>query len=66
MMKPRLPSIDRGVAAFLWGFGLGLYVWLGMLAVGVSKATSVIFAVLTFCAVFLLVRIYGRQDAVER
>jgi hypothetical protein len=66
MIKPRMPSIDRGVSAFLWAFGLAIYVLLGMLAVGVSKATSVIFSLLTLCIVFLLVRTRGRQDVVER
>jgi hypothetical protein len=61
-----MPSIDRGVSAFLWGLGLGLYVFIGLLAVGVSHATSFIFALLTLCTVFLLVRLLGRQDVVGR
>ena len=39
-MHLRQPSIDRGVTSFLWAFGLGLYIWLGMLAVGVEGATA--------------------------
>jgi hypothetical protein len=66
MIPERMPSIDRGVAAFLWALGLGLYVWIGLLAVGITRATSVIFGLLTFCVVFLLVRLRGRQDVVER
>ena len=31
-MHLRMPSFDRGLTSFLWAFGLGLYVWLGMLA----------------------------------
>jgi len=57
----RPPSIDKGVSAFLWAFGLALYLWLGMLAVGVSKATSFILAVVLGGAIFLYVRLYGEQ-----
>ncbi len=39
-MHLRVPSIDRGITSFLWGLGLGLYLWLGMLAIGVSGATA--------------------------
>ena len=40
-MHLRQPSIDRGVTSFLWAFGLGLYLWLGMLAIGVEGATDI-------------------------
>ncbi len=60
-MHLRPPSVDKGVSAFLWAFGLALYLWLGMLAVGVSKATSFILAAVLGCAIFLYVRLYGEQ-----
>ncbi len=59
---PRPPSIDHGLASFLWGFGLGLFIWLGLLAVGISGATSFIFAALAGAAIFLYVRIYGEEE----
>jgi hypothetical protein len=43
-MHLRPPSIDHGVISFLWAFGLGLYIWLGMLAVGISRPTAFILA----------------------
>jgi hypothetical protein len=55
----RMPAWDRGVTSFLWGLGLGLYLWLGMLAVGVSGATAFILAALAGAAIFLFVRLYG-------
>ena len=61
-MHLRQPSFDRGVTSFLWAFGLGLYLWLGMLAVGVSGATAFIFSVLAAGAIFLLVRLYGGDE----
>jgi hypothetical protein len=52
----RPPSIDRGVTSFLWAFGLGLFIWLGLLAIGVDRGTSLIVALLSFGAIFLFVR----------
>lgn len=62
MIHLRQPSIDRGVTSFLWAFGLGLYLWLGMLALGVSGATAFIFSVLASGAIFLYVRLFGGDD----
>jgi hypothetical protein len=62
---PRPPSIDHGVVSFLWAAFLGLFIWLGLLAVGVSGATSFIFAVLAGFGIFLFVRLYG-EDEVRR
>ena len=64
-MHLRLPSFDRGLTSFLWALGLGLYLWLGMLAIGVSGATAFIFSLLAAGAIFLFVRLYG-DDEVRR
>lgn len=61
-MHLRQPSFDRGVTSFLWAVGLGLYLWLGMLAVGVDKATAFIFSLLAAGAIFLVVRLYGGRE----
>ena len=61
-MHLRQPSFDRGVTSFLWAFGLGLYLWLGMLALGVSGATAFIFSLLASGAIFLFVRLFGGDD----
>jgi hypothetical protein len=61
-MHLRPPSFDHGVISFIWALGLGLFLWLGMLSVGVAQATSVILAALAACAIFLLVRIYGEEE----
>jgi hypothetical protein len=58
-MHLRPPSIDRGVTSFLWAFGLGLYLWIGMLSVGVSQPTAFILGVLSAGAIFLFVRRFG-------
>jgi hypothetical protein len=64
-MHLRMPSFDRGLTSFLWAFGLGLYLWLGMLAIGVGGATAFIFSALAAGVIFLYVRIYG-EDEVRR
>ena len=62
MLKPpKPPSIDHGVISFVWAVLLGVYIWAGLLAIGVSGATAVIMAALGFCAIFLYVRIYGED-----
>jgi amino acid permease len=61
-MKLRAPSIDPGVTSFLWAFGLALYLWLFMLAVGVDGATAAILAALSFFAIFLFVRLRGEEE----
>ena len=61
-MHLRQPSFDRGVTSFLWAFGLGLFLWLGMLAVGVDGATAFIFGLLSAGAIFLIVRLYGGTE----
>jgi O-antigen/teichoic acid export membrane protein len=58
----RPPSIALGVQAFLWAFVLGLIIWLGMLALGVSGATAFILSVVSACAIFLYVRLYGGNE----
>ena len=61
-MKLRPPSIDPGITSFLWAFGLALYLWLFMLAIAVDGATAAILAALSFCAIFLFVRLCGEEE----
>jgi hypothetical protein len=60
-MHLRPPSIDRGVTSFLWAFGLALFIWFGLMAVGVSRGTAFILALLGFGAIFLFVRTQGED-----
>ncbi|MGB2951752.1 MAG: hypothetical protein WBB74_00010 [Gaiellaceae bacterium] len=57
----RPPSVDHGVISFLWGVGLGLYIWLGLVAIGVSQATAGILGAVAAGAIFLYVRIFGEE-----
>lgn len=58
-MHLRPPSIDKGVVAFLWALLFFLYLWLGMIAVDVSKGTAFVLAAVAGGAIFLYVRVYG-------
>ena len=58
---PRPPSIDHGVSAFLWAAGLGIFVYFGLVAIGTSGATSIVLALVSFAAIWLLVRLRGEE-----
>jgi hypothetical protein len=58
-MHLRPPSIDRGITSFLWALGLALFIWLGLLGIGVSGGTALMAALLSFGAIFLFVRTQG-------
>lgn len=59
---PRPPSIDHGVLSFIWAIGLGFYIWIGLLAIGVGEATAVIISAVSAFLIFLLVRVYGEEE----
>jgi len=58
----RLPAFSHGVTSFLWALGLAVFIWLGGMSVGMSRATAVVVAAVAGCAIFLFVRIYGEDD----
>ena len=60
-MHLRAPSIDRGVSAFLWALFFFLFLFFGMLAVGVAKGNAFIFSGLAAFGIFLYIRIYGES-----
>jgi hypothetical protein len=51
--------------SFIWALVLGLYVWLGLLAIGISQATALVVGLLSFGAIFLFVRLHGGDDPVR-
>lgn len=55
----RPPAFSPGFTSFLWGLGLGLFIWIGLLAVGVSGATSFLVAIVSGVLIFFYVRLYG-------
>jgi hypothetical protein len=61
-MHLRMPSIDQGVQAFLWALFFFLFLWFGMLSVGVGRGTSFILAAVAGVLIFLYVRVYGENE----
>jgi amino acid permease len=61
-----MPAIDKGVQAFLWAAFFFLYLWFGMLAIGVSGATAFILALICGLLIFLYVRIFGEDELGRR
>ncbi|TMJ95740.1 MAG: hypothetical protein E6G67_06165 [Actinobacteria bacterium] len=64
MAPPRPPAFSHGTVSFLWGLGLGAYIWLGLLAVGVSNGTAFLFGAISAGLIFFAVRLLG--DDVSR
>ena len=58
----RLPKVNHSLSSFLWAFGLGLYIFLGGMSVGVKPIPILIVSVVSGCAIFLFVRLYGEDD----
>jgi hypothetical protein len=61
-MHLRPPAFSPGFTSFLWGVGLGIFVWLGLLAVGISSGTAFLFAVLAGVLIFFYVRLFGADQ----
>ena len=58
----RMPALSHGVTSFFWALGLAVFIWLGGMSVGISRAAAVVIAAVAGCAIFLFVRIYGEDD----
>jgi hypothetical protein len=58
----RAPSIDHGVQSFIWALVFFLFLWFGMLAVGVSKATAFVLSLVLGVLIFLFIRLFGEDD----
>jgi polyisoprenoid-binding protein YceI len=55
----RAPSISPRASSVLWALFFFLYLWLGMLAVGVSHATALLCALAASSSIFLIIRQLG-------
>jgi hypothetical protein len=61
-----MPSVDHRVASAIWGIFFALFLWIGMLAIGISGATSFILGWVAGGAIFLFVLYYGGDDPARR
>ena len=57
-----MPSIDRGVQAFVWALVFFLILWLGALALDVAGGTAFVLSLVAAGAIFLLVRTRGGDE----
>lgn len=60
-MHLRPPSLDHGFVSGLWAIGLGLFILLGAVAIGVQAATAFIVAGLAAAVIFVFVRLRGED-----
>jgi hypothetical protein len=58
----RPPAFSPGFTSFLWGVGLGIFIWLGLLAIGISSGTAFLFAVVAGVLIFFYVRLFGADQ----
>ena len=65
-MHLRAPSIDKGVQSFLWALFFFLYLFLGMLAIGIDKGNALIFSALLGFGIFFYVRIFSEDKPRRR
>jgi hypothetical protein len=61
-MHLRMPSIDRGVQSFIWAVVFFLFLYLGMVAIQVSKGTALALSLVAGFLTFLIVRTRGGDD----
>jgi hypothetical protein len=57
----RPPAFDHGVVSFVWGVALGVFIWLGLVGIGISKPTAFIVSFVAACGIFLFVRLRGED-----
>lgn len=58
-MHLRGPALSRETTSVIWAVGLGFYVFIFMLAVGVSLGVSVVASILSAAAIFFVVLLLG-------
>jgi hypothetical protein len=61
-MHLRMPSIDKGVQAFIWAVVFFLFLWFGMRAVGIDGAMAFMLALVLGALIFLFIRIFGEDE----
>ena len=59
---PRPPAFSPGFQSFLWGLGLGAFIWIGSIAVGVDSGTAFLFGVICGVLIFFFVRLCGEDQ----
>jgi hypothetical protein len=58
----RPPAFSPGFTSLVWGVGLGIFIWLGLLAIGISSGTAFLFGVVAAVIIFFYVRLFGADQ----
>ncbi len=61
-MHLRPPAFSHGFTSFLWAAGLGLFVWIGLLGIGVGAGTAFLVGLLAAIGIFFYVLLYGGEE----
>ena len=61
-MHLRPPAFSPGFTAFIWGLVLGGFIILGLLAIGISQGSSLVFGILAGFLIFFYVRLTGADQ----
>lgn len=62
MAHLRPPAFSPGFTSLLWGIGLGIFIWLGLLAIGISSGTAFLFGIVAAVLIFFYVRLFGADQ----
>ena len=60
MLRP--PAFSHGFISFLWAVGFGVFICVGLLAVGVGLALAFLFGLIAGGLIFFYVRLYGGEE----
>jgi hypothetical protein len=58
----RPPAFSPGFTALVWGIGLGAFVFLGLLAIGISIGSAFLFGIVASVLIFFYVRLAGADQ----
>jgi hypothetical protein len=61
-LVPRPPAFSPGFTSLVWGLSLGAFVWVGLLAIGVSGGTAFLFGIVSAVLIFFYVRLFGADQ----
>jgi hypothetical protein len=62
MHIPRLPALNHTLTSALWGIGLGVFIWIGLLSVEItSRLNALLCGIVGGIVIFLYVLIFGDQ-----
>ncbi len=61
-MHLRPPAFSHGFTSFLWGLGLGAFIWVFLLSVGVSGGTAFLLGFVCGIGIFFYVLVFGGEQ----